>query len=281
MADATYEQILVERRGRVEVITLNRPERLNAWTWKMGAEMQEAIERANEDAGVGCIVVTGAGRGFCSGADIQGFNRAIDDREKASSEEEKVRASTSDQGRRENPAQYLPRSKPVIGAINGVSVGVGLTLTLPMDIRIASESARFSMRFVRMGITPEVASTLYLPQIVGLQNALEMIMTGRIIDAPTALRFGLVSKVVPQEELLPAALELANEIAFNPTDAVWMAKKMVHRHMVQEDVEAIVKYEGKAIYKQYSSAGHKEAIRAFVEKREPVFNVVDSGAGRD
>jgi 2-(1,2-epoxy-1,2-dihydrophenyl)acetyl-CoA isomerase len=271
-AATSYEQILVERRGRVELITLNRPERLNAWTWKMGAELQEAIEAANEDSGVGCIVVTGMGRGFCSGADIQGFNRAIDEREQASSEEEKVRASSSDQGRRENPAQYLPRSKPVIGAINGASIGVGMTLTLPMDIRIASEAARFSMRFVRMGITPEVASTVYLPQIIGLQNALEMIMTGRIIDAQAALRYGLVSRVVPQEQLIPEALELANEIAFNPTDAVWMAKQMVHRHMVEEDVEKVIKYEGKAIYKQYSSAGHKEAIRAFIEKREPVFN---------
>jgi enoyl-CoA hydratase/carnithine racemase len=141
-----------------------------------------------------------------------------------------------------------------------------------MDIRIASEAARFSMRFVRMGITPEVASTVYLPQIIGLQNALEMIMTGRIIDAQAALRYGLVSRVVPQEQLIPEALELANEIAFNPTDAVWMAKQMVHRHMVEEDVEKVIKYEGKAIYKQYSSAGHKEAIRAFIEKREPVFN---------
>jgi 2-(1,2-epoxy-1,2-dihydrophenyl)acetyl-CoA isomerase len=276
MTNATsYEQIIVERQGRVEVITLNRPERLNAWTWKMGAELQEAIERANDDPGIGCIIVTGAGRGFCSGADIQGFNRAIDDRERASTDEEKVRASSSNEARRENPAQYLPRSKPVIGAINGASIGVGLTLTLPMDIRIASESARFAMRFVRMGITPEVASTLYLPQIIGLQNALEMIMTGRIIDAQTALRYGLVSRVVPEEQLLPEAMQLANEIAFNPTDAVWVAKKMVHRHMVQEDVEKIIKYEGKKIYKQYSSAGHKEAIRAFIEKRDPVFNVVE------
>jgi enoyl-CoA hydratase/carnithine racemase len=269
---ATYEQILFEQQGRVAIITLNRPERLNSWTWKMGAELQSAIERCNGDDGVGCIIVTGAGRGFCSGADIQGFNRAIDAREQAGTEEEKVRASTSDQARAENPAVYLPRSKPVIAAVNGASVGVGLTLTLPMDIRIASDQARFSMRFVRMGITPEVASTLYLPQIVGLQNALEMIMTGRIIDAQTALRFGLVSRVVPPEQLLPEALELAKEIAFNPADAVWAAKNMVHRHMVEQDVQDVIKYEGKAIYKQYSSAGHKEAIRAFIEKREPKFN---------
>jgi 2-(1,2-epoxy-1,2-dihydrophenyl)acetyl-CoA isomerase len=267
-----YTQILLEQQGRVAVLTLNRPERLNAWTWKMGSETQDAIERCNDNATVGSIVVTGAGRGFCSGADIGGFDRAIDARAQASSEDEKVRASGSDQEKRESPAVYMPRSKPIIGAINGVSVGVGLTMTLPMDIRIASEAARFSMRFVRMGITPEVASTLYLPQIIGLQNALEMIMTGRIIDAQAALAYGLVSRVVPADALLPTAMELANEIAFNPTDAVWAAKKMVHRHMVETDVKDIIKYEGKAIYKQYSSAGHKEAIRAFVEKRQPIFN---------
>lgn len=274
-----YTQILLEQQGRVAVITLNRPERLNAWTWKMGAEMQDAVERCNEDDGIGCIVVTGAGRGFCSGADIGGFNNAIDARENASSEDEKRRVSGSDQGKRESPAVYMPRSKPIIGAINGVSVGVGMTMTLPMDLRIASENARFAMRFVRMGITPEVASTLYLPQIIGLQNALEMIMTGRIIDAQAALAYGLVTKVVPADQLLPAALELANEIAFNPTDAVVSAKKMVHRHMVETDMEAILRHEGAAIYKQYSSAGHKEAIRAFIEKRQPVFNQAAENAG--
>jgi 2-(1,2-epoxy-1,2-dihydrophenyl)acetyl-CoA isomerase len=268
----SYEQILVDQQERVAIITLNRPERLNAWTWKMGAEIQDAIERINDDVTVGCIVVTGAGRGFCSGADIGGFNNAIDARAKASSDDEKVKVSGSDQPKRESPAVYMPRSKPIIGAINGVSVGVGLTMTLPMDIRIASEAARFAMRFVRMGITPEVASTLYLPQIVGLQNALEMIMTGRIIDAQTALAYGLVKSVVTSEQLLPTALELANEIAFNPTDAVMAAKKMIHRHMVESDVKEIIRREGKAIYKQYSSPGHKEAIRAFIEKRQPVFN---------
>jgi 2-(1,2-epoxy-1,2-dihydrophenyl)acetyl-CoA isomerase len=267
-----YQQILVEQQDRVRILTLNRPERLNAWTWQMGAEMQSAIEEANDDEGVGCIVVTGAGRGFCSGADVQGFNRAIDAREQAASEEERVRASSSDQGKRESPAVYMPRSKPIIAAVNGASIGVGLTMTLPMDVRIASDQAKFSMRFVRMGITPEVASTLYLPQIVGLQNALVMCMTGRIIDAATALEFGLVHKVVPTDQLMPAVLELANEIAALPTDAVTEAKRMVHRHMVEQDVKDIIKYEGKAIYKQYSSAGHKEAIRAFIEKRDPVFH---------
>jgi enoyl-CoA hydratase/carnithine racemase len=128
------------------------------------------------------------------------------------------------------------------------------------------------MRFVRMGITPEAESSLYLPQITGIANALELSLTGRIIDAQEALRFGLVSRVVPHDSLMDEALALAGEIAANPTDAVWNAKKLLHRNMIEQDREAVVRREGAVIQKQYESAGHKEAIRAFVEKREPRFN---------
>lgn len=266
-----YEQILFEQRDRVAVITLNRPERLNAWTWQMGAEISDAVRRCNDDASVGAIVVTGAGRGFCSGADIQGFNRAIEQREATDDEDEKRRAS-GPPGRRESYAQFFPASKPIIAAINGPSIGVGLTLTLPMDLRIASDQARFSMRFVRMGITPEVASTVYLPQIVGLANALEMVLTGRIIGADDALRIGLVQKVVPAGQLMDEALALAGEIAHNPTDAAMSAKRLVHRNMVDNDMQAVVERENAAIYAAYQSPNHKEAIRAFIEKRQPIFN---------
>jgi 2-(1,2-epoxy-1,2-dihydrophenyl)acetyl-CoA isomerase len=269
---ATYEQILFEQQGRVAIITLNRPERLNAWTWKMNAEIADAIRRCNDDNGVGCIVITGAGRGFCSGADMQGFNSAIDAREKATSEEEKRRASGPTE-RPEAPAEgFYQTSKPIIAAINGPAIGVGLTMTLTMDLRIASDKARFAMRFVRMGITPEASSTLYLPQIVGIANALELSMTGRIIDAQDALRCGLVSRVVPHDQLMAETMALANEIASNPTDAVWNAKRLMHRNMVEGDKQAVIKREGAVIYQQYQSAGHKEAVRAFIEKREPRFN---------
>ena len=174
--------------------------------------------------------------------------------------------------RRASLAHFLRDSKPVIAAINGPSIGVGLTMTLPMDLRIASDQARFSMRFVRMGITPEVASTTYLPQITGIANALELCLTGRIIDAPTALSMGLVSRVVPQDELMPAALALAEEIAFNPMESVRAAKEMLHKHMVEQDLDGVVKCEGKTIYRMYETPGHKEAIRSFIEKREPKFN---------
>jgi enoyl-CoA hydratase/carnithine racemase len=273
MTTATsYQQILTETRGRVGIITLNRPERLNAWTWQMGGEMADAIARWNDDAGIGCVVITGAGRGFCSGADVQGFNRAIEQREQATTAEERVAAGAPPPERRQRGIEFYQQSKPIIAAINGAAIGVGLTMTLTMDLRIASDQARFSMRFVRMGITPEAESTLYLPQIVGIANALELSMTGRIIDAQEALRFGLVSRVVPHEKLMDEALALADEIASNPTDAVWNAKKLMHRNMVEQDREAVIRREGAVITQQYESAGHKEAIRAFIEKRPPRFN---------
>jgi enoyl-CoA hydratase/carnithine racemase len=128
------------------------------------------------------------------------------------------------------------------------------------------------MRFVRMGIVPEASSTLYLPQIVGLSNALELSLTGRIIDAHEALRYGLVSRVVPHDQLMPETMALAQEIADNPTDAVRSAKLLMHRNMIEQDREAVRRREGAAITRQYESANHKEAVRAFIEKRQPRFN---------
>jgi enoyl-CoA hydratase/carnithine racemase len=259
MTTATdYQQILFEQRGRIGLITLNRPERLNAWTWKMGGEMADAITRCNEDDGVGCIVITGAGRGFCSGADIGAFDRAIGEREAATSDAERQRIGGPPPERRNRATDFYQQAKPIIAAINGPAIGVGLTMTLTMDLRIASDQAGFSMRFVRMGITPEAQSTLYLPQIVGIANALELAMTGRIIDAQEALRFGLVSRVVPHERLLDETMALAEEIAANPTDAVWNAKRLMHRNMVEMSKDDVVRREGAVLQKQYQSAGHKE-----------------------
>ncbi len=266
-----YQYILFEQRGRVGIVTLNRPDRLNAWTYDMNEEILDAIERCNDDPGVGAIVVTGAGRGFCAGADVRGFNRSIEQRESGQERTDGLGQGES-QREREHLAAFLRRSKPLIAAVNGPSIGVGMTMTLPMDIRIAGEAARFSMRFIRMGITPEVASTVYLPQIVGLQNALDLILTARTIGAEEALRMGLVRAVVPTEQLLDEALALATEIANNPTECVVEGKRMVHQHMVEQDVDAIVAEEDRAFARVMRGPAHKEAVRAFLEKREPQFN---------
>lgn len=263
----TYEFILFERRDRVGLITLNRPDRLNAWTYDMNDEILDAIQACNDDPGTGAIVITGAGRGFCAGADVKGFNNAIQERESASDG-----LAANDRRREEHLAAFLRRSKPLIAAVNGPSIGVGMTMTLPMDIRIASDAAKFSMRFVRMGIVPEVASTTYLPQIVGLQNALDLILTARTIDAEEALRMGLVKAVVPGDRLLDEAMTYAAEIANNPTDQVVVAKQMVHRHMVQPDIDAVVGEENRNIIRAYKGPAHKEAVTAFLEKRQPKFN---------
>jgi enoyl-CoA hydratase/carnithine racemase len=269
-----YEQILFEKRGRAGVITLNRPERLNAFTYKMAGEFYDAIERCNADPGIGAIVFTGAGRGFCSGADIGGFAADIRRREETPSAQGE--GFRRERGRREPLSVVFRRAKPIIGAINGAAIGVGLTMTLNMDIRIASDAARFSMRFVRLGITPEAGSTLYLPQIVRIANALELSLTGRIIAADEALRMGLVSRVVPQDRLMDEALELAEEIAFNPSEQLLMAKQMMHRHMVEQDIDKLLKYEGTNFVRSTEGPAHKEAIRAYVGKRDPRFHGQDA-----
>jgi 2-(1,2-epoxy-1,2-dihydrophenyl)acetyl-CoA isomerase len=267
---ASYQTILFERQGRTGIITMNRPERLNAWSWEMAGEINDALQRSNEDDGVGAVVLTGAGRGFCSGADIRGFDRAIRDREEAKTEE--GRRYQGDPARRESLTSFFRKSKPIIAAINGPAIGVGLTMTLNCDIRIASDQARFSMRFVRLGITPEAGSTLYLPQIVGIAHALELSLTGRIIGAEEAGRIGLVNHVVPQDELMQTAIGLAEEIAFNPTEQVMMAKQMMHRHMVEQDVSKFLKYENSNFARSAEGPAHKEAIRAYIEKREARFH---------
>jgi enoyl-CoA hydratase/carnithine racemase len=237
----------------------------------MNDEIRDAIEACNGDPGVGAIVITGAGRGFCAGADVQGFNRSIEQRESGSRESTGL-GSGETRREGEHLAAFLRRSKPLIAAVNGPSIGVGMTMTLPMDIRIAGEAARFSMRFIRMGITPEVASTVYLPQIVGLQNALDLILTARTIDAQEALRMGLVRTVVPTEALMDEALALASEIANNPTECVMEGKRMVHQHMVEQDVDKLVAEENRTFGRIQRGPAHKEAVRAFLEKRQPVFN---------
>jgi enoyl-CoA hydratase/carnithine racemase len=269
VAQTDYKYILFERRDRIGIITLNRPDRLNAWTYPMGGEFEDAVEACNQDPGIGAIIVTGAGRGFCAGADMQGFNQSIENRESGSREK-----SPLDPPERESEhlAAFLRRSKPLIAAVNGPSIGVGLTMTLPMDIRIASETARFSMRFIRIGITPEVASTAYLAQIVGLPNALDLILTARIIDAEEAVQMGLVNDVVAPDKLIDEALTVANMIAANPLECVMEGKRMVHKHMVEQDIDKVVAEEDRTFYRIQKGPAHKEAVRAFIEKREPQFN---------
>jgi 2-(1,2-epoxy-1,2-dihydrophenyl)acetyl-CoA isomerase len=261
----TYEQILTEQRGRVLIVTRNDPEHMNALGDPLDREMRHAMEAANEDPGVGAIVLTGAGRAFCAGANIRGWDKGIQQSEQGG-REMRVRSQL------ENWTSFVQRSKPVVVAINGHAIGAGLTITLPCDVRVASDQARLSMRFIRVGIFPGLASTRLLVEIVGLSHALELMETGRIIDAQEAGRIGLVNHVVPHEQHLDRAVDIAGEIAFNPADSVAALKRTVWANFWETDQDEVMKREVVELNATMQRPYFKEAVRAFIEKREPDFH---------
>jgi 2-(1,2-epoxy-1,2-dihydrophenyl)acetyl-CoA isomerase len=264
--DNRFETILYEPKGHILLVTLNRPEKLNAWNAQMENDFIDALEAASTDSQIRAIVVTGAGRAFCAGGDIGAWSQDLsggNDRRRASS-------LLARDGSPEVPIT-LARSKPVIAAINGHAVGIGLTVTLACDIRIASDRAQFSARFVKVGLTPECGSTRYLPLVAGIGNALYMALTGRIIDAAEAKERGLVDRIVPADSLLDEALRLAEEIASNPPAAVWLAKRLIHANATEDDLRRVVTTEGFAIREARRQPDHAEAVRAFVDKRQPNF----------
>ncbi len=263
---SAYQHILYERRGRVALITLNRPQKLNAWTPIMETEFVDAVHRASADRCIGALVVTGAGRGFCAGADIGGWSDALQGR----GERPPDSPVQARDGSPEVPIA-LSRGKPAIAAINGPAIGIGLTMTLACDIRLASEQATFSARFVKVGLTPECGSTRYLPLVAGLSNALFLALTGRIIDANEAKERGLIDRIVPHDKLLDEAMALAEEIASNPLEAVWAAKRMLHMNAVEDDLRRVVTQEVHMIREMRRLPDHAEAVRAFMEKRPPKF----------
>jgi 2-(1,2-epoxy-1,2-dihydrophenyl)acetyl-CoA isomerase len=263
----TYEQITFERRGKVGLVTLNRPQKLNAWTPTMMAEYRDAIERANSDPAIGAIVMTGAGRAFCAGADIGlVFNAQIEGSDRTS----------ADGSRR--PEEYLDflgrMPKPTIAAINGAAVGVGITQVLPFDLRIASEDARIGFFFVRMGLVPELGSSAFLPRLVGEGRALEWCFTGRMIAASEARDAGLVTEVVPAGALLDRALALGEELSDRPLDAIGLIRSLLRDNACEPDLRAVTRREGEALRQAYASPEHHEAVKAFLEKRAPNFAAV-------
>ena len=257
MAENTYEQILFDVQGRVAVLTLNRPNRLNAWTAVMNAELIHAIERCNADAGIGAIVVTGAGRGFCAGADIRDSFKARMEGEERSPVRDWIR--------------LVRESKPLIAAVNGASVGIGATMILPMDLIIASESAKFAMAFVKMGLTPELASSHFLVQRIGFGRASEMCLSGRLYTGAEAHGLGLVDRLTTPEALMDTALELAADIAANPAPQLRWIKALLTENGSETDIATVQRREGEALQRAYVSAEHKEAVDAFLAKRPPNF----------
>lgn len=252
----SYETITYEKRDRVALVTLNRPQVLNAFNATMGRELADALRQAEADHGVGGVVITGAGRAFCSGYDVRDFRRMIEEG-----------------GSRELAADDLFRliyehPKPVVAAINGPAVGLGATLTLPCDIRLASDQGRIGFIFARVGLIFEFGSTFLLPRLVGMGKALELGMTARIIDAREALEIGLVSRVFPQESFLDDVLSFVADIANGPTRVLGWMKEAVHKG-VESDLTTARRFENEVIERCRRSPEHKEGVTAFLEKRQP------------
>ena len=263
-----FEQIIAEVSDGIMTITLNRPDRLNAWTAKMAEELIEAFDQADADDDVRAVIMTGAGRGYCAGADLEKGGETFDAR---------ARGHKEDMVPRDNGGQFTLRifnsTKPVIGAINGAAVGVGATMTLPMDIRLASEQGRFGFVFVRRGIVPEAASSWFLPRVVGISRAMEWVATGRVFSAHEALEAGLVRSVHPPEELLDAARELAREIAENAAPvSVALARRMMWRMLGASHPMEAHCVDSRAMLARGQSPDVVEGVTSFLEKRPPRFS---------
>jgi enoyl-CoA hydratase/carnithine racemase len=274
-----FEQILVDRRDEVLVLTLNRPEKLNAWTPKMSSELVTAITDANGDNEIGAIVVAGAGRGFCAGADISGqFAANLDARQEDPAPAADRGSAARGEARAVDWVTLCRQSKPLVAAINGPCIGVGLTMVLPFDQLLAAEGARLSLRFVKMGLVPELASSHFMVTRCGWGAASWLALSGATVLADEAYRLRLVDRVVPPDTLVDEAVTVAKELGSNPGPQVRMIKDLLTRNATEGDLAAVQQREIDAIQVAYRSPEHREAVMAFMEKREPNFRQAASGS---
>jgi enoyl-CoA hydratase/carnithine racemase len=258
-----FDNIILTKEDGSAWITLNRPEKLNALVGKMREELFAALDEAAEDETVRTIVITGAGRGFCAGGDID-FMAEL----RANKDIEGFR-KLLESGRR-IVSRIRSIEKPVVAMINGPAAGAGLNLALACDIRITSETAKFSQAFTKIGLHPDWGGTFFLPRLVGTALACEMIFTGDVITARDALRIGLVNQVVPAEDLYAITREMAAKMAARPPRAIALAKRAIYQG-VEKDLTAMLDYEMEAQADCFGSEDAAEGIRAFLERREPKF----------
>jgi enoyl-CoA hydratase/carnithine racemase len=261
----SFEEIRYEVADHVLTITLDRPDRLNAFTPTMGRELIEAFDRADADDAVRAIIVTGEGRGFCAGADLGGGGSTFDWRDRQEGEE------IPRDGGGEVALRIFDVSKPVIAAINGPAVGVGITMTLPMDVRLAAEGAKIGFVFARRGIVPEACSSWFLPRIVGISQAMEWVATGRVFSAEEALAGGLVRSVHPASAVLGAAHALAAEISAAAPVSVALARRMMWSMLGAAHPMDAHRADSRAMLARGQSADAREGVTSFLEKREPRF----------
>jgi enoyl-CoA hydratase/carnithine racemase len=270
-----YTEIAYEVSDGVATITLDRPDRLNAFTTTMMRELVRAYGEADADDAVRAVVVTGRGRGFCAGADLQRGGSTFNAEDPARAAERRDIGTIGGAPRDGGGVTSLTTAacrKPVIAAINGPAVGIGATMTLPMDIRLASETAKFGFVFARRGLVPEAASSWFLPRIVGISQAMEWVATGRVFGAEEALAGRLVSKVLPPDELLPYAYGIAQEIAENTSAvSVALSKQMLWAMLGAETPWEAHRVDSQAIYRLGQSADVVEGVQSFLEKRAPAF----------
>ncbi len=257
------EHILYEVKDRIATITLNRPDRMNAFTWDMLDTWAEALARAQADDTVAVVIITGAGKAFCSGGDVKNMGE---------------RGERTPLDRKNDLAEHVHRvplaleriDKPVIAAVNGAAMGAGMDLALQCDLRYAAQSARFGETYVRVGLVPGAGGTWFLPRLVGTAKALELFWTGEIFDAAEAERLGIVNKVVPDDELIPHVRAVGAKIADGPPLSIRFIKRAVYQG-TRIDLRTSLDLISSHYAVVSSSADHREAVEAYLEKRKPMF----------
>jgi enoyl-CoA hydratase/carnithine racemase len=263
-----YTQILYDVDDRIATITLNRPDQLNAFTTRMMRELIDAFDRIDADDDVRAVIVTGAGRGFCAGADLSAGAATF---AKGGSDEQTSAGVPRDGGGMVS-LRIFDCTKPVIAAINGAAVGVGITMALPMDIRLASTSAKIGFVFARRGIVPEACSAWFLPRLVGISKALEWCYSGRVFGAGEALAGGLLRSIHEPDELLPAARAIAAEIADHTSPvSIALTRRMLWSMLTADHPMEAHRVDSRAILQRGRSADAREGVESFLEKRPAVF----------
>lgn len=264
-----YNTLLVKKEAGVATLTLNRPDKLNAWNEEMMEEGVQAVEEIRGDPKVRVLVVTGAGRGFSAGADVTALALEAERRKTG---EKSVRDELSSWPGVVTVAYRLRQmDRPVIAAINGVTAGAGFGLALACDIRIASDQARFSQIFVKRGLVPDTGSTYFLPRIVGTEKACELMFRGSVIDAYEAQRLGIVSRVVPHDDLMKEVMALARELASGAPIALGLTKRAIYKGATEIDLAAQMDFELYLDTLLFGTEDFKEGVMSFLEKREPRF----------